>query len=59
MINKPKFSPYKDNGTEHIEYTINTQPIKSPSPDKKSSNMIAYTRSPALQEINKHITPIR
>jgi hypothetical protein len=38
---------------------VNTNPIKSPSPDRRPANVIANTRSPGLQEIKKQITPIK
>ena len=34
-------------------------PLHSPSPDKKSINMIAPTISPTIAEIKKQSTPIR
>lgn len=35
------------------------KPLKSPSPDSKSSNIIVNTRSPEVGEIKRHITPIK
>ncbi len=34
-------------------------PVKSPSPDKKRSNIITPTKSPELMEIKRTITPAR
>jgi hypothetical protein len=44
---------------KEAENTAHTKPVKSPSPDRRPSNVIVNTRSPGLQEIKKQITPIK
>jgi hypothetical protein len=44
---------------KEAENTAHTKPVKSPSPDRRPSNVIVNTRSPGLQELKKQITPIK
>jgi len=36
-----------------------TKPVKTPSPDRKSANIIKSTRSPELSDIKRQTTPLR
>lgn len=40
-----------------VEIGYISRPLKSPSPDKKSANIIASTKSPELNEIKRNPTP--
>lgn len=43
---------------KNYNYNHYNHPIKSPSPDKKSANIIASTKSPEVAEIKRyHHTP--
>lgn len=63
MKNEGRFTSEEAGGRNRVgeatENIISKKPIQSPSPDRKSSNVICVTRSPPLQEIKKQITPIR
>jgi hypothetical protein len=64
MKNKIKIT--KEEDFEPTGYTFDSfetamvnRPIKSPSPDKKSANIITSTRSPDIHELKRSITPTR
>lgn len=44
---------------EAIESSLVNRPLKSPSPDKKSANIIVSTRSPDIHELKRNATPTR
>lgn len=44
---------------EAIDSTLVNRPLKSPSPDKKSANIIVSTRSPDIHELKRSATPSR
>lgn len=42
---------------DSYEVPFVNRPLKSPSPDKKSANIIVSTRSPDIHELKRTVTP--